>query len=175
MAKTKLRHLHKIKVHHNRWLVWAIAYAVIVAIAVFGYIEVSDITFENQIVDREFVNLRNYTDNRLGFTVRYPASWGIEASSESSVIFLPIQIEDEGVQVSVRPLSVESDLREALDIVSESRSEVDGITATEITYSVGSTALETTVLVRHNDQLYSITGSKKLVNKFLTTFRFIHE
>jgi hypothetical protein len=175
MVKTKLKRFHKIKIHHNRWLAWAIAYALMITIAVTGYIKVSDVVFESQIAaDNEFVAWRSYIDNRLGFSVRYPASWGIEADEESGISFLPLDITEEGISVRSLALSEEADLRSSFDIVAEKRIKVDGIQGTELTNDLGNRVLETIILVEHNNRLVAIFGPVDMVYKFLVTFQFLN-
>ena len=176
MAKIKLHRLHKIKIHKNRWLIWALAYAVIVTIAVVGYIKVSDINFVNQdILNKVLITSRSYTDHRLGFGVRYPSDLGIESSNPSTVIFWSTDSKPEGVSVtvSVNPTSAEKAIRKSLKIVSETRTTVDGISAALITSTIAPGATESVVLVRANNQLYEIAGNPPLVQRFLVTFHFI--
>src|SRR3989344_3876945 len=93
MAKNKyqLSQLHKVKVHYNRWLIWAIAYLCFIFVALLGYIQVSSVSLEAEELTAEssFQPWRSYKNEALGFSLRYPTDWSIEAASETSVDFVP--------------------------------------------------------------------------------------
>jgi hypothetical protein len=92
MAKKKhpIYRLHKIKIHPNRWLAWTIAYAVIVAIALIGYITVSEVNFESQIAENEYHPRHFYQNTRLGFSANFPADWAIESDVNLNMVsFVP--------------------------------------------------------------------------------------
>ncbi len=172
MAKRKLHHLHKIKVHHNRWLIWAISYAVIVAIALVGYVKISDLNLETES-QSVFEAWHSYKDPKLGFGLRYPANWSMEADSATSINFLPSELSDSGVSVSVVPSSLETSIRRSLKIVKESPVTLDNITATKITNDLGNAHSETVILGKNDNQLYVIRGSENQVRKIIETFYFL--
>src|SRR4051812_23659376 len=112
MPKTKFRKLHKIKLHHNRWLIWAIAYILFVAVAVIGYLKVSNINIDAEnSAENVFTAAHSYTSNNLQFALRYPSTWSIEADSATSISFLPNDTEDSGVTVLVADPSSEKSIR----------------------------------------------------------------
>jgi hypothetical protein len=171
--KYKLHQLHKIKVHHNRWLAWSIAYVIIVAIALIGYIKVSDINFQSFMsADNSFSPARMFTSKKLGFSIKYPNEWAIEENTDSSVNFAPNDSEDEGVTVSVSALSAEKALRKTLKIKNETTIMVGGSPAQQISNDLGSNHIETVVLAKHSNHLYVIRGTNSLVSKLLLTFNF---
>ena len=172
--KNPLTRLHKIKIHKNRWLIWAIAYLVMVAIAMVGYLKVSDLNFQTAFPPYDnLVSWRPYTDMRLGFSVRYPKDWGIEADSQSTISFLPANTNQEGVAISVYSLSAEANVRKSLNIVSEKIITVDKATGSIITNNLGKNLTESVALVKNNGKLFVISGPDNSVQKFLLTFRFI--
>ena len=171
MAKIKkLRKFHKIVIHNNRWLVWAIAYLLFVAIAMVGYLKVASLDLE--ISDNSYKPWHSYKDERLGFSLRYPAEWAIEASS-SSIVFLPSQTADEGVTVSVTPLSAESIIRRSLRIVKEEKITLVSHPGLRLSNDLGSGHYETVVIAPFNKNLYVIRGSEGNVEKLLQTFYFL--
>jgi hypothetical protein len=175
MAKIKLHQLHKVKIHRNRWLIWSIAYAVVVAIAVIGYIKVSDVGFQAQVpAANTFVPSHTYNDQRLGFGLRYPANWSIEAGSSTAITFTPTDSAEEGVTIRVLDPGDEADLRDSLQIISESVVTVDGQKGKELVNDLGNRARETLILVDHAGKLYVISGSNDLVEQALVTFRFLN-
>ena len=110
----------------------------------------------------------------LGFFLRYPAAWSIEASSETSVDFVPEILSRPGVNVSVYDSRDEGSLRETLDIESEKKIEVDGQPASEITNAAeGQNPAETVVLVKNGGLLYAVRGTPGSVRAFMQTFNFI--
>lgn len=169
MAKTKLHHLHKIKIHNNRWLIWAIAYIAFVAIAMLGYLKLANLELETS--DSNFTPMHSYTDQRLGFGLRYPADWSIEAAS-SSIAFLPSEISSDGVTVSVAIPGSESSIRSKLNVKKEVPVSFNSITATKIKNDLGNGHSETVVLAPYNKKLYVIRGSEQLVDNLLQTFYF---
>lgn len=173
MAKIKPYHLHRIKIHPNRWLIWAIAYAIIVAIGMVGYIKVTDVNFDSQVAaENQFQPWRSYTNQALGFSLRYPGDWSIESTSKNAVNFIPAASPSEGVSISTSSPTVEKSLRKALNIIAEKSVMVDGAKGSEITNDLGNGALETVILAKHNNKLYVLSGEQKFVRQFLLTFRF---
>ena len=173
-SKIKLYNLHKLKIHHNRWLIWAIVYVILVCIALVGFIKVSDINFDTQLTaENNFMPWHMYNDKAMGFSLKYPNNWSIEANSATSISFIPVNSEDLGVTVATSPLSAEKALRKSLKISSETSIRVDGVSANEISNDLQQGHNETVVLVNHNKMLYVIRGTKNLVDELLQTFNFL--
>jgi hypothetical protein len=170
MAKTKLHKLHKIKIHHNRWLIWAIAYLLFVGIAMLGYLKIANLDLENS--ENNYIPMHSYSDARLGFAMRYPADWSIEASN-TSIAFLPAGSSDAGVTVSVLNTTAESSLRKSLQIKKESKITLDNRQSTKIINDLGQGHTETVILTNYNNKLYVFRGSDDLVSKLGLTFYFI--
>ncbi len=174
MAKKQTFNLHKIKLHPNRWMLWAIAYTLIIAVGMIGYIKVSDVDFEVQAIAQQgFQPWHNYKDTRLGFTLRYPADWTIEAENSSTINFSPANTADEGVSISVIKPTDEKTLRKTLDILSEQRIKLDGNKAVKIINNLGAKHTETFVMSLKNQHLYVLRGSESEIQKLLLTFHFI--
>jgi len=174
MAKTKSRKFHKIKIHHNRWLIWAIAYVVFVGIALTGYLKIANISLDSENSGQNiFVAAHSYSAPSLGFTLRYPADWSIESDSTTSVTFLPTDGAESGVTVSVMAPSAEKSIRKTLKVSEESRTTVDGISAAKITNDLGNGYTETVVMAISNHLLYVVRGSDNFVQNLLVTFHFL--
>jgi hypothetical protein len=180
MSKNKhpIFRMHKIKVHHNRWLIWASAYMVFVAIALVGYIAVTNLNFDSELLvaENEYKPWRSYTNHELGFALRYPGEWSIEAMSNTSIDFVPVDMFKSSLNISVYPASNEKDLIKALDVASERTTDLAGVTAKEFVnrLTVG-TAVETVLLAVDNRRVYVIRGEHGPVRQFAQTFRFINE
>jgi len=172
MAKTKSKKFHKIRVHHNRWLIWAIAYLLFVAIAMVGYVKVSDLSLDSENTSLNSVLAHTFTDSKHGFTVKYPANWSIESNIDS-MTFLPYDSSDNGVTVSVVSPAAEKAIRSSLEISYETKTTVDSSTASKIINDLGSGRGEMVVLINHDKQVFVIRGSTNFVEKFLTTFHFL--
>ena len=173
MAKIKLHRIHKIKIHPNRWFIWALVYVFLVFVCLLSYIVVSEINLESQITaENSFVPWHSYTDSRLGFGVRIPADWSIEANSQSSISFLPADVNENGVNVSVLAPASEKSLRKTLKIKQEQVFSVAGVSGKKILNNLGSGHLETVILAIHRSKLYVLRGSNNLVEKILLTFHF---
>ncbi|MEJ0021323.1 MAG: PsbP-related protein [Candidatus Doudnabacteria bacterium] len=172
MAKTKLSKIHKIVIHPNRWLIWTIAYAVIVTVALVGYIKVTDVSFEAQVAENTFYPWHNYKDSRLGFDVRYPADWSIEADSNSAITFVPSTNSDEGVTVEVTSPDSEKAIRKTLKISSEVSTQLDDMPAQKIANDLGMGHSETVILALHGNKLYVIRGTDAFVRQLQLTFHF---
>lgn len=178
MAKNKyqLSQIHKIKVHHNRWLIWTIAYLFFIFIAVLGFIQVSTINFDTEelMAESSFEPWHHYKNNELMFSLRYPSGWSIEPASQTSVDFMPVELARPGVNVSVYGAGDERKVRAVLDIQSEKELEVGGVMGTEIVNQLDSSGTtETIVLIENEGRLYSIRGTAGSVRAFLQTFTFI--
>ncbi|MBX4191432.1 MAG: hypothetical protein KW804_01380 [Candidatus Doudnabacteria bacterium] len=172
MPKTKRVKFHKIKIHNNRYLIWAIAYLLFVSIALLGYLKVVNLGLENEGPDSAFTPSHSYTDARMGFAIRYPANWSIEASS-NTVSFLPSETADEGVTISITTPANEPAVRKALQIASESNVLINNTSASKLVNDLGQGHTETVVIIPHAQKLYVIRGSNNLVEKILQTFYFV--
>jgi hypothetical protein len=172
MTKRKLHHLHKIKIHPNRWLFWAIAYILFVTIALVGYLKVSDLHLDAENSGDYSASLHKFTSKQMGFTLRYPADWSIEADN-SSVNFLPSDFSDNGVSVSVLSPIAEKSLRSGLKILNEVSGTLDSTAAAKIRSDLGNGYTEKIVIATYNHKIYVIRGGENVVNKILLTFEFL--
>lgn len=171
--KYKLHQLHKIKVHHNRWLIWAIAYVVIVTIAVLGYIKVTNVNFETDLLaETQYLSSNTYTNKVLGFSLRYPGAWSIEAENSETLRFQPTDGPKEGFTIQVTKPSAETAIRRSIDEISEERVVLDGNRAVKIIGDLGAGSSETIVMSIYKEKLYVLRGDNNEVNKLLVTFRF---
>lgn len=177
MAKNKyqLSQIHKIKIHHNRWLIWAIAYLFFIFVALLGFIQVSTINVQTEelAAENSFEPWHLYKNNELKFSLRYPQDWSIEPASQTSVDFVPTELARPGVNVSVYGAEDERKLRSVLNIKSEKEMAVAGIKAAEIINEIDGDGTETLVLVENEGRLYSLRGTAGSVRAFVQTFNFL--
>lgn len=170
--KHPIYRLHKIQIHPNRWLIWALAYSLIVAIALMGYIAVTEVDFETQVSDTDFQPRHFYRDSRLGFSLHYPADWSVEAVDSSTISFVPTKNMDQGVTVEVTEPSLEKTIRKSLKISGERAIRLDSNPAVKIINDLGRGHFETVVLATHNNKLYVLRGTDTLVQQLSLTFHF---
>jgi len=169
--KHPIYRLHKIKVHHNRWLIWAIAYCLIIAIGLLGYIKISQYK-EPVVADNQFLPWHKYISKAGHYSVRYPFDWAVEADDATQTSFVPTNSSDAGVSIAVLDPTAEKSLRKTLKIASESRTNLDGDDSALINNSLGNGHLETIIMSLHNHRLYVIRGTDGLVKQLSMTFNF---
>lgn len=177
MAKRKkhpIFRLHKIKIHRNRWLIWAIAYAVIVTIGLVGYLTVSGINFETQITaENNFVSWHSFSSPELGFNLHYPVSWVMEAVNKSTINLTPVEGSNQKVTLAVLKPTAETAIRNELTINKETRIQLDNYRAVQIVSDLGNGQMETVVMALRNHKLYVLRGPDALVQKLQLTFHFL--
>lgn len=173
MAKKKhpIFRLHKIKIHHNRWLIWAIIYVVFVAVAMVGYIAVSDEAVTEYQAEQVFNSWRTYDNSNLGFSLHYPTAWAIESTDAASVTIAPQNAS--GIEVISYKSTAEKVIRKSLTIVAEQPVIVDGIDGIQLINDLGDNNFEAVVLVKNQGHIYVIRGAEPDVSKVLLTFKFI--
>lgn len=168
-----VKRLHKIKVHKNRWLVWAFFAALAAGVALVGYIKVSDVDFENQVFNYSDTKLwRTYSDGRLGFSLKYPMNWGIEAMGEG-IEFSDTSNPQNNVTVFVYDASAERSIRQSLNIEKEEKIRIDSVEGRRIENAITSKVMEDVVLIKSGDRLYVIRGSGNMFDKVVTSFNFL--
>jgi hypothetical protein len=79
MAK-KRKGFHRIIIHPNRYLIWALAIMLIVAAALVSYIYITNINFDRDLSSgTDLKYWHTYKD--VDMTLRYPADWLIDAGT----------------------------------------------------------------------------------------------
>jgi hypothetical protein len=170
-SKRNWKHIHKIKVHHNRWLMWAISAAIIVAAALIAYIQVSNIYFESNIFGQPVTgSWTNFTNRVYGYSLKYPKNWAIEAETASSMSFESVSDPNESVSVTIYPGANEKDLRAALFTTKETATEVAGLKAVKV--SRNKNQAESVVMFKAGAELYVIRGQSSSFDKIVESFRF---
>ncbi len=173
--KKHIRQLHKIKIHHNRWFIWAIVVSFVVMVSLLSYIKVSSLLFDEYlsypaILDDYGIN---YRDNRLGFAMRHPNNWGIESTEENIVEFSDSKNLDEIISVAVYEAGDEAAVRGTLSVKSEKSIMVNGNSARELTVKTAAGGMETVVLLNKNGSLYVIRGASPFFGSVLSTFKVV--
>lgn len=170
--KTNWKHIHKVRIHENRWLAWTIAIAVLLCAALVAYIQVTDIHFETQMSFSSGPNANWSTFNHrsAGYNLKYPKTWGLETESESSLSFINAQNPNEYFSVSTYPTSEERQIRTSLIISNELPVKIGGLSGTMV--SQGRNQSESIALVRERDTLFVLRGTGSNFNRILATFRF---
>jgi hypothetical protein len=174
MAKKHIIYrLHKVKVHRNRWLIWALVYALIVTIVLVWYITLTNVNYEEEPAVSQFQVWHTYSNKPLGFSLRYPSTWAVESERSSVFHFVPNDSRDEGVSITVGKPSDENAFRKILHIQNETPTTLDNVPAREIINYIGANNTETIIIATHQNKLYILRGSDDLLRKLLLTFNFI--
>jgi hypothetical protein len=172
--KKHIKRLHKIKIHDNRWLAWAIALTVIACFALWSYIKVTDYAIDYQAMDSALITNNGliYKDNVLGFSLYHPRDWGVESDVRTTIIFNDPQNNGAGMTVSLYEPKDESQLRKSLKIAGERDVILNGEKGKRLIVSDGQKTVETMVLVQHEGRLYVIRGNTPWFDHVLSSFRF---
>jgi hypothetical protein len=170
-AKRNWKHIHKIRIHDNRWLAWTIALAVLMCASLVAYIQVTGIQFETSMHFSSDANTgwATFTNRSGGYTVKYPKNWGLEADGDRSMSFVDTTQADSYFSVAVHSASDERAIRSSLFPTSEKQIKVAGMDAVKITQNrnLG----ETVALLRDGETLYVMRGMGDNFDRMLATFR----
>ncbi|HEV8601255.1 MAG TPA: hypothetical protein VGQ87_01505 [Patescibacteria group bacterium] len=176
MAKLTSKQVEKIlkkKIYKNRYLVWAIAIALITCLGLLGYIKVSEIDFERQVVYVKNETVwQTYRSTHQGFSMRFPPLWTLEAG-DNTIILNGLTL-DEEVIVGVNTLAAEKPIRNSLQIIKEQKITVGGTEAVKISNKPSENATETVVLAKNLGRLYVIRGMSSSFDKIVSTFKFLN-
>jgi len=169
--KRNWKHIHKVRVHENRWLLWAVASTIIAASALIAYIQVSNVHFETQVgFNDPIVNSWTSFSNRVyGYTLRYPKSWAIEADSASGMSFVSPVDANEYFSVTVYPVSAERDVRTTLSSIDEEATVVAGMGAERLT--LRNNRAENVILLKVDDDLFVLRGKSAAFDKIVESFK----
>lgn len=170
--KTNWKHIHKIKVHDNRWLAWTIAIAVLICASLVAYIQVTDINFTTQMSFSSGPNANWMTFNHRaqGYSIKYPKNWGLEADSDFGMSFVNLQDSNEYFSISTYPANQEKQIRESLFTTNELPVKVSGLSGTKISQSRNQA--ESVAMVKDRDTLFVFRGKSRNFDRILATFKF---
>jgi hypothetical protein len=169
--KTSWRHLHKHVIHENRWLAWTIAIAILVCSALIGYIQVSEIHFQNQMAEVYYSTATWRTfEHPAGFSFKYPRNWGVESEGNSTISFVSPTDADDYFSITTYPLSQEKEIRASLFMTKEEPVTVSGLKAVKISQSRSQP--ESVVMVKEGNQLLVLRGKGFVFERMLETVKF---
>jgi hypothetical protein len=173
--KRHIKRVQKIKVHHNRWLIWAVSLTVIACFMLLSYIKITDYVLDYQSMDTALINDNGviYKDNVLGFSLYHPKDWGVESEVRDTITFNDPKNNGAGLEVSLYELDDERALRDVLEISREQTVFVDDQKGARLTVTDGRKTIESVVLVPHDGMLYVIRGSTAWFDQVLSSFKFI--
>lgn len=170
--KTSWRHVHKIKVHENRWLAWAISLALLACAALVAYIQVTNINFETQMADSAYTASSSslFTNKSEGYTIRYPKNWSLETDGENSISFVNSSNYNEYFNITVYDSSEERTVRQSLFQTEEEDVSINGLSGVKI--SQGRNQPESVVMIENDDRLYVFRGRGDIFERIIRTFKF---
>jgi hypothetical protein len=168
--KRKLKNLHKIKIHNNRWLGWVFAVAILAGVALVGYIKISDVHFESQfgLVDytAKWHVFRHKSD---GYSLKYPNTWALEAET-GTISFVNPADPNQYFSVTTYDAGQEEQIRKTLFNTKQTSVTIDGFKGVMISQSKKQP--ESVVMLENDNTLYVLRGKGYLFERILTTFKF---
>lgn len=169
-AKTNWKQVHKIQVHHNRWLAWTIAIAVLVCASLVAYIQVTDIHFSTQMSFSSGPNSNWSTFNHRvqNYSVKYPKGWGLEAE-DSGMSFVNPRNPNEYFLITAYPATEESNIRRSLFTGNEQLVNVNGLKVSKVNQSRQQE--ESVAMVQDGDVLFVMRGTGENFDRILATFK----
>ena len=176
------KHIKKIRKKIKSWekhrnITWTVAIAIFVTIALLGYINVTNENFDREVVGTRdnLMVWKKYSNKTLGFSLRYPNDWILESPASNIVLFGDLLSTFEQVTVSVLEASDEEAIREALNIVNESRIPIGEIDGPRIVNLLSNGNLETVILARPDLRLFVIRGTTAVIDDIVSTIKFLKE
>lgn len=158
----------------HRWLIWTVAIAVFMTIAVVGYIKITDVNFDREMVGSlsDPGAWRNYTNKSLGFSLRYPSDWVLESPASNIIMFESGSDVLNQITVSVLEAKDEAAIRGALNDISEERVAIDDIDGPRIVNELVDGEREIVMLARPDTRLFVIRGTSKQIDNIISTVKF---
>jgi hypothetical protein len=176
--KKIIKHLsrpHKVKIHHNRWLIWCVALSFILLMGLFSYIEISNYSFMRNSTEGYYYLKKqgqSFKDSYNGFSVKHPRSWGIEAESRNSIAFIDPTNYGESITVSVYSVSDEASIIKSMGL-KDGREIVLGSASGKLYLRNSNNIPEKAVLIKSDKRLFVIRGNSKYFEGFLRTFQIL--
>ncbi|MDP4001023.1 MAG: hypothetical protein Q8P83_02180 [bacterium] len=157
-----------------RWLIWTVAIAVFMTIAVVGYIKITDVNFDREAVGSlsDPGAWRNYTNKSLGFSLRYPSNWVLESPASNIILFESSKDISNQITVSILEAKDEPAIRGALNDTSEERVAIDDIDGPRIVNELADGETEIVILARPDTRLFVIRGTSKQIDDIIGTVKF---
>lgn len=170
----RIAKIHKVTIHPNRWLVWALLISALGCSGLIFYIAMDKNQTDIEMMQYAPVIRQaiKYSDSRLGFSIKHPASWDAEAGEASTVSFLDPGNYGQWVSITVSDRNTIKSLRASLDPFMEKTILLDGEQA--LYSATGSrNSPEYIVSTVHLGRHYIIRGSGKMFDSVLATFKFL--
>jgi hypothetical protein len=171
-AKTNWKQVHKIQVHHNRWLAWTIAIAVLACASLVAYIQVTDIHFSTQMSfsSGAGTSWSSFNHRSMGYSIKYPKIWGLETEADSGMAFVNPNDVNEYFAIASYPLEEERELRAALFKTNELPVKIGGLSGTKV--NQGGDQAESIAMVKNDQAVFVLRGKGGNFDRILATFRF---
>lgn len=165
MAKRK-RKFHKIVIHPNRYLVWAVAVMLIVAASLTSYIYISSLGFDD-LLNQPDVNYW-HTYKTSEFSMRYPADWLIDSGID--YVGFGDKQSDKFLVYTYNPPN-DPAYEAYAKLPSARHINIDGVLGIRVTdpNSTGSRI----AFVKTSDTLYEFRGQTKYFDNIMDTVRFL--
>ncbi|MGE5298000.1 MAG: hypothetical protein ACM3KM_02470 [Acidobacteriaceae bacterium] len=175
MGNTKKTPIHLVRVLEDRWFAWTIVLTVVILVALSAYV-----TFNNYSIDRdmEYSTVKHdrgtlYRDAYLGFSVKHPVTWAIEAEKRNIITLVDPKNYGESITVSVLDPADKNSVIKALPVASSYDIAVSGETVKFYNLKTDKNTDKFAVVLEKNEKLFLIKGNSQNIQEFLSTFRVI--
>ncbi len=165
-------HILLTRIHHNRWLIWAITAIVLVLGTLFFYIKIANLNDSAQQVFINSQQRRQYSNQTLGFGVDYSAGWVVDSSSNQSVTFDNPANDGESISISTASLAAAAQLEKTPSAKVASTYTLRGNQVTILTVAdpEGGNSMEIGI-INTSKKAFVVTGSSSQFNSFVNGIR----
>lgn len=170
--KRKWPKFHKIKLHNNRWMIWAVIVMALSASMLLAYIEIVKTQFVEDVnYLKQVKNWRAYKDGADNYEFLYPRNWVLEFESSDNVFSLvnPDDV-NEYFTITRYDVAEEKELKQAIATVNEKTINLNGVNATQIVPD--KRLSENLVLIKQGKFLYTLQAKGRDGNRILSMFKF---
>ncbi len=170
------KRLHKVRVHENRWLMWAISLSIIMFIGLIGYINISSYKFDTDMADPAYLSRHGsvYKDAQRGFLLNHPRSWGVEAEAPNIINFIDPYNFGKSITVGLYAPADEAALRKSFVVEKETKVTLSGVDTVQLQVVAG-IEKKKVILVEHLGTLYMISGNSEWFGGIVRTFVFLEK
>ena len=174
--KRNWKHIHKIRIHDNRWLMWTISLSILICATVIAYIQVSGINFEIQMgYDRTPPSGYSvFSNNSEGYNLKYPKKWSVESEGDSRMSFVDDIDPNQYFSVITYPAVEERQVRTALAASGKEQGVlIAGLPASLYVQNIDTT--EKVALIKEDNTVYVLRGKGNSFDWIVNSFRLNQE
>jgi hypothetical protein len=171
-----VKNLHKIKVHHNRWLIWTVVFIFVTMVGLLGYIQYSGVVVStpdgNAIAPIKHITGELYQNNYLGFSVYHPEEWGVAPEPDNTISFYNPKAGVKAFSVKLFMSSTSKDAYEGLENLTAKTVMVNGEEGSWYKKPSPNGKDYSTIVVERDTRTYVLEGQEPYFFQTLETFKF---